>query len=118
MSKKLNKDRKALLEVSDRNLFRGLRICKLETNPGQIQEVFQIKKNKVKTCYSRKYICENYQSCSLGPRIVISQVSNSQNDECLEYGCQEVWSHPHGLDNACQVKVYMSPLRSSPGLRT
>lgn len=83
MSKKFKKNLKALLEVNDRNLFKGLKICKLETYPGQIPEVFQIKKNKVKTSYIRKHICENYHSCSLGPRIVISQVSNSQKDECL-----------------------------------
>lgn len=48
MSKKFKKNLKALLEVNDRNLFKGLKICKLETYPGQIPEVFQIKKIKLK----------------------------------------------------------------------
>ena len=66
MSNEFKKSLEALLEVNDKDEFKGLKGCKLGTQAKPL-EVFQ---KKEKWSYeSKKNILENYQSCILSPRI-------------------------------------------------
>ena len=64
----------------------------------------------MKKIYSKKYIVENYRSCILSPRIGPGRLQVRWVPDGPEDGCQEVWSHPCGLDNGCQKDVYVTPL--------
>lgn len=88
------KNPETLLEISDGDLFKDLRFCKLETQLRKKSRSVP-KKEKIKSSYSKKYLLENYQSCSLSPRIGPG------------------WLSVRGLNNECQMAVrrsaYVSP---------
>lgn len=82
-----SKNLEALIEINDRDLFKGLGICKLGTQ-GETQQCSK-EERKVRSSYSKKYIFENDQFCILSPRLVqnvISQMPGSQDDRCGRSG--------------------------------
>ena len=67
-SVKLKKSLGAFLDINDRDLFKGLRDYKLETQLGKTQKYSKERKVNKIPC-NIKHILENYQSCVLSPRI-------------------------------------------------
>lgn len=57
-----------MLKISDRDLFTGLGVCKLESQLGIKPAMFQKKKKKLKAVVAK--ILENYWSCNLSPGLV------------------------------------------------
>lgn len=100
-----------MLEINNRDLFKSLRVCKLETQLAKKIQKCLKGKRKVKSSYSKKYMLENVILAQDWSRTVVSQMSGSQKD-----GCQVVWTTVpgdlvsfSGLANGCQVDIYMSP---------
>ena len=54
----------SFLEINDKDLFKGLRVCKLETQQGSAHS-FPKRKEKLTVFISEKYIPEKNQSCSV-----------------------------------------------------
>lgn len=64
----------ALLGIHSRDLFKVLGVCKQGTQPGK-NRMCPKEDRRVTNFYSEKYSLENYQPCTLSPRIGPEQVS-------------------------------------------
>ena len=115
MSNKLKKRLGVCYKWSDRDLFKGLRVCRLETQLGKSPGVFK-EERKVKSSYNKKHALEAAQSyishCDLGPgqSPVRCQAVRMMVPGGPEGGCQEAWTMGVGWVHRgyleCHLEVY------------